>query len=264
MKLAAEIVSKVLVEIASHVRPGVNTFTLDCVAESAINKLGAYSYNKNYWPSWSRFAWPTVSCISVNNIVAHGLPSETTVLQEGDLVNIDIGIIDKNGDCGDAALTVGVGNLSEEDEQLLYYAKKVTYAGIQKLIDGVTNHEVAQAMENKAAERNFVINAQMCGHRIGKKMHEEPLIYHITNPFYHGDQYEQYSKFMRNTFHEGEVVCLEPCVTFKDKWGVIDPQTGWTVQTRDHRKSAMFEHMIQIGKDGFEVLTTHFAPDVII
>lgn len=256
--LAADIVSEVLLEVASHIRPGVTTFMLDCVAEQKIKELGAYSYNKGYHPEWAKFPWPTVSCISVNNIIAHGLPSERVVLTEGDLVNIDLGIVDKNGNCGDAALTVGVGNLAPEDEKLLRYAKNVTYAGIRRLADGMVNHQIAQAMENLAATGGFVINHQLCGHRIGKKMHEEPLIYHVTNPYTNGEQYEQYTKFMRTPFHSGEIVCLEPCITFKDKWGIIDPQTGWTFQTRDGRKSAMFEHMVLVKKDGYEILTNHF------
>lgn len=253
---AADLTSEILLEAKKHAVPGVSTFTIDAIIEKTIKKLGARSYNKGYHPKWARYPYPTVSCISVNNTIAHGIPSEDIVLQNGDIVNIDVGIIAPDGLCGDAAFTLPVGEISNKDEALLRYAKKILYAGISRVRGGVLLGEVVAAMHRVALERNYKINQQMAAHYIGKHMHEDAF-YQAPNPYNTKKEFEEYEKFMSRTLEAGQILCLEPCITEGDPFGQID-DNGWVLKTRDGAKSAMFEHMIKITPDGHEILTTHF------
>lgn len=259
---APELVTNVLLKMADHVRPGVSTFTLDTLAEYEIQKLGGFSYNKGYHPDWARFPYPAVSCISVNNEIVHGVPAVSKILKEGDIVSLDVGVIDEDGNCGDAAMTLPVGQISKEDQLLLHYAKSTLYAGIKKIKNGATIYDLAKAMETKAAERKFVINRQFTGHGIGRRMHMDPNILHVTNWLAHVDQkrFDEYETYMDVKLTTGQIICLEPQLTYTDPWGMIDPNTGWTAVTKDGRKSAFFEHMIRVLDDGYEILTTHIQP----
>lgn len=258
---ANDLVSAVLTKLVKHVRPGVTTFTLDCIAEEEIKALGGFSFNKGYHPAWARFPYPAVLCANVNDSIAHAIPNQRK-LKEGDIITLDLGVIDSEGNCGDAAICVPVGEISEQDKMLIRYAKSTLYAGIKVIKNGVTVRQIAQAMERKANERKFVINRQLAGHGIGKRMHEDPPIYQVTNHYAHVDEihYKTHERFMDIELKTGMTVCLEPMVTFSDSWGVIDSQTGWEFKTRDGKKSAMFEHMIKVTDDGHEILTTHFEP----
>lgn len=255
---APELVSQVLLAIKSHVRPGISTFTLDSIAEKKLKEFGGKSYNKGYHPKWARYPFPATTCMSVNNVVAHGIPSEK-LLRKGDIVNVDLGVIDEDGNCGDAAFTLAVGELSANDEMLLRYAKKILYAGISKVKGGVTVGEIVSAMQRVALERNMMINAQMCSHYIGKHMHENAF-YNAPNPYIIKEDFERYDKEqMGIKLEAGKILCLEPIITNgRDKWGQID-QNGWEIRTQDGAKSAYFEHMILIKEDGHEILTNHFT-----
>ena len=111
-----DIESEILITLASHVRPGITTLTLNHLAKDLIEQYDVASFNRGYYPTWAPEPYPYETCIAVNNEIVHGIPSER-VLKEGDLVNIDLGII-KDNQCADAALTVGVGKISEEDQLL--------------------------------------------------------------------------------------------------------------------------------------------------
>lgn len=256
---AQDLASQVLLAVKPHVVPGVSTFALDTIAAKTLKELGGFSYNKGYHPSWARFPWPTTTCISVNNVIAHGIPSENVILQNGDLCNIDIGVLDQDGNCGDCSFSLGVGDISDKDEILLRYAKKVLYAGISKVKAGAMIGDLVAAMQRVANERNMIINGQMASHYIGKEMHESAF-YNAPNPYRDKEKFEEYEKeYMSEKLQAGRILCLEPIITNgKDQWGQID-QNGWELRTRDGAKSAYFEHMIKILPDGYEILTTHFT-----
>src|SRR5690348_13663970 len=124
-----DIESTILKEVASHVRPGVTTLTLNNLARQLMKEYDVASCDLGYYPSWAPAPYPYHTCISVNNEIVHGMPADRP-LRNGDLVNIDISI-EKDGACADAALTVGVGEISDADRELLHYAKKSLYAGIE-------------------------------------------------------------------------------------------------------------------------------------
>ena len=253
MEKASFVVSKVLTFLKDNTKPNTNLVDLNAQAEDLIIKLGATSFNKGYQPTWSKTPFPTAVCMCINNEVAHSFPYREVngkkipkILQEGDIVSYDVGV-KINGLCGDAALTVSVGKIDSRAERLLYYAKNTLYEGIKMVKAGVTLEEVSASMEKYAMLRGFVINERYTGHGISKEMHEEPTIAHVYIP---NNEWNTY------ILKEGQMICLEPMLTYEDKEGFLQ-EDGWTSLTQDGRNSAFYEHMIKVTKEGSEILTTH-------
>ena len=237
-----DVVSDVLKLLVSNVKPGITTQELNDIGEKRVIELGAIPINKGYHPKWANSPFPAAVCISVNDEIAHGIPSERK-LENGDTIILDIGV-KKDGICGDAALTVGVGEISNRDDRLLRHAKMTLEEGIRHIRPGVKLKELARLMQTFALQRGYIINYRFCGHFIGKEMHEEPMIPHVTWPGL-GEQ----------ELKVGDMFCLEPILTYKDKFGV--PVNDWVVKTTDGKKAAMFESQILVTDDGCQVLTTH-------
>ncbi len=240
-----EIVSDILKLCASRVKPGITTLELDEIAEKRLKELGGESCNKGYKPEYAKVPYPATICTSVNDVIVHGVPNNEP-LRDGDIVNIDIGV-KKDGLCGDASLTVGVGELSNRNSRLIYYAKKVLEESIKLIKPGVEIREISRFIENYSKSRGFEPNIWYGGHGIGKEMHEAPFIHNIELPNIGKEQFEV-----------GKMYCIEPIITFKggDKEGYID-KDGWSFRTRDGKNSAFFEHQVLITKNGCEILTTH-------
>jgi methionyl aminopeptidase len=254
-----DIESLILKELASHVRPGITTMTLNNLARDLIKQYDVASFNRGYHPDWAPGPYPYETCISVNDEIVHGLPSER-VLKNGDLVNIDLGII-KDGQCADAALSVPVGEISEQDKMLLHFAKKALYRGIETIRDGVRVETIARAIEDTAWHRKFVVNCSFTGHAIGKEMHDGELyLYHARNPYYNDtEKAREYQKHLEVELKAGQIICLEPAITRGDRFG--EPtENGWTWRTRNGQKSVLFEHMVKVLPEGYEILTTHIEP----
>jgi methionyl aminopeptidase len=189
-------------------------------------------------------------CLSVNNTIAHGIPNEY-VLQEGDILNVDTGV-KLNGVCGDCAMTVPIGKIDNKHERLLRFANRACYVGIQQIKAGVSVIEIARAVETYARQMGYVTNRVFSGHDISEEMHEKVVI-----PFF----YDLHPKYLQHfggmKLEAGQVVCIEPMLTFKDNQGKL-LQDGWGLVTKDGKYSAMFEHMALVKDDGFEILTDHF------
>lgn len=242
-KKAWEIVSDVLRLVSQEAKPGVTTLELNNIGERRVLELGGTCYNKGYKPKFAPTPFPFAMCIGVNNELAHGFPSDEKLV-EGDLVSFDIGV-KKDNLCGDGALTVGVGKITHRDERLLHYARKTLEEGIKLIRAGVKTKEIARAMEQYAGFRGYVINHNFCGHAIGQEMHEDPLIPHVSLPGFGEDELK-----------DGQMICLEPILTYKDKLGK-PKENGWTWETTDGKRSAIFEEQILITKTSYEILTTH-------
>lgn len=242
MRNGADIISTILKGLAGTIKPGVNGKQVEEVAEKMIQGFEVQSINKGYNPS-GKNPFPSVLCISVNSMIAHGIPLPEPFI-EGDLVNLDMGIM-VEGMAFDAALTVGVGKLENKHERLLRYAKQTLYAAIEKVRPGVTIREIAHTIETYAAQRGYVVNKSFCGHGIGKEMHMPPQVYNTVE---NDPRLEYYDYQLK----EGEVICIEPMLTFSDNTG-IQMQDGWLVATRDGKYSAMFEHMVKVTKDGHDM-----------
>lgn len=243
-----EAISIILQEMATMAQPGTKTIDIDAHAEKRIAELGATSINKGYNHETAKAPWPNATCINVNNTIAHGYPNSYQ-LQEGDIVSFDLGIKIGN-ECADAALTVGVGSISNARQRLLYYAKQTVYEAIKYMQPGAKTQDIAKVIEAHALARGYLVNRRFAGHRIGEQMHMKPNIYNTLDE---GQKYH-------GTLKVGEIYCVEPMLTVgKDNMGLFIDPAGWCCVTMDGKDSAFFEHMVEITDTGPKILTTHFT-----
>lgn len=244
---AYEAISIILQEMAAMAQPGVKTIEINDMAERRIGELGATSYNKGYKHETARAPWEFATCINVNSIIAHGRPGDYA-LQEGDIVSFDLGI-KKDGECADAALSVGVGEIDNRRRRLLYYAKQTVYEAIKYMTSGMKTEDLARIIEMHASSRGYLVNRRFAGHRIGAEMHMKPNIYNTQEDTHN-----------YGVLEIGQVYCIEPMLTpGKDNMGLfVDPDL-WTCITGDGADSAFFEHMVEITENGPKILTTHFT-----
>lgn len=258
----ADCVSEVLRSVVEKAAVGVNLLDLEKRAETTMQLLGAVSADKGYKPEWAPVPFPSSLCLGVNDIISHPIPRDYQ-LKDGDLLHIDCGVI-IDGWCGDAGLTIPIGTVSNQDERLLRYAKRALYEGIRQVKPGIKVTEIGRAIERYAGRMGYVVNKVFYGHGIGKTMHEGLQIPHFDVPPQEKKievkpgkyRYEYHEPENIPTLVEGDVICIEPMLTYKDPIGMRD-NDGWTVRTRDGRKSCFFEHMVRVTNLGHEVLTTH-------
>ena len=243
---AYEIVSEVLKMMMRMAVPGARGIDIDEAAEAEVIRLGGKSYNKGYKPVWAKEPYPSVCCINVNSIIAHGIPTDY-VFQEGDIVGFDLGVLDGEGNCGDAAVTVSIGQISNEKARLLRHARFACYEGIKQVRPGINTYEITKAIERYSLQRGFRVNRNFSGHGIGKEMHMRPHIYNTT------EEKNEYAELS-----VGQILCIEPMLTTgKDAVGLM-VKNGWSFVTSDGKPSAVFEHMVEVTQDGCKILTTHF------
>ena len=204
--------------------------------------------------------------MGVNDAISHAIPINY-VLQDGDLLTIDCGLI-VDGKAGDAGLTIPIGTVSDGNERLLRYTKRALYEGIKQIKSGVKVTEIGKAIELYAKKMGFVVNKNLHGHGIGTQMHEEPSIPHFdigleeVKELVNGKtKYTYKERDNIPTLQEGQVLCIEPHLTYKDFIGVRDSD-GWTIRTRDKRNSAFMEEMVRVTSLGYEVLT-HIGGGII-
>lgn len=244
----ARILSAILKQLAAAALPGTNCLTLESLASDLIKASNVTPYNQGYHPDWAAVPFPNVLCLCVNDEIGHGYAKDR-ILNEGDLVSLDIGI--KSGNvCADAALTVPVGRVSEQDQRLLKHARRALYEGINKVKPGVHTFDVGKAIADYAKRKKYVVNESLIGHGIGEEMHEDPGIPHFG--CWIGTQ--KFGQILK----VGQVICLEPMLTYQDSYGYI-ADDGWTRKTIDGRKSAFFEHMIEVTPTGYKILTDHIS-----
>jgi methionyl aminopeptidase len=234
MRQAGRIVATVLDVLKGQVRPGMKTEELDVIAVKELEKLGAKPSFKGYR------GYPANLCVSVNDEIVHGIPGKR-VLRNGDIVSLDFGAI-YNGFQGDAALTVGVGDISPEAERLIETTRGALEAGIAAARDGARLGDVSVAIQNYAESRGYSVVREYTGHGIGREMHEEPQIPNFGLP---GQGPE---------LKKGMTIALEPMVNIGD-WRTRVDDNHWTVLTIDGSLSAHFENTIAITDSGSEVLT---------
>lgn len=231
----ALIVSKTLAEVGRHIAPGVQTMELDKIAEAFIRANGAEPGFLGYG------GFPYTLCISVNDVVVHGFPSDYK-LKEGDIVSVDCGTIYK-GFYGDSAYTFPVGKVSEETQTLLDVTKESLYRGIEKAVIGNRIGDVGHAIQSYAESFGFSVVREMVGHGIGKNMHEHP---EVPNYGRNGS-----GKKLVN----GMTICIEPMINAGEK-AIYLHENGWAVSTADGKYSAHFELTVAINGGHPDVLST--------
>jgi methionyl aminopeptidase len=235
MRKAGKVVSEMHEECIRAAKPGASTLDVDAVARAVIERRGARSNFLNY------HGFPAVVCTSPNNVIVHGIPSADVVLAEGDILSIDCGAIIE-GWHADAAVTVPVGEIDAESQRLIDVTRESLDAAIAQVVEGNRLGDIGAAVEGKAEEAGFTVVREYVGHGIGTAMHEEPQI----------PNYGPAGRGLK--LKEGHVVAIEPMVNAGGpETRVLDD--GWTVITRDGRRSAHFEHTIAVTDHGPEVLT---------
>jgi methionyl aminopeptidase len=225
--VAGTIVRRMLEVMKQAVRPGITTAELDEVGATIMRRLGARSA-----PALV-YKFPGVSCISVNEEAVHGIPG-TRKLQEGDLVKLDV-TVEKDGFMADAAITVPVGGVSDEDEHLMACAERAFKDAMQVAYAGRRVFEIGRAIERQVRRHGFSVIRDLGGHGIGRTIHEPPSVPNYPDPR------------ANQVLTEGLVITVEPIIAAGTA-RVIMAEDGWTVRTADCQKSAHFEHSLVITK----------------
>jgi methionyl aminopeptidase len=238
MRRANVIVAEILEELKKKVAPGVTTAALDALAEELIYKKKARPAFKGYTMAGRVF--PCVLCTSINEEIVHGIPSERT-LQEGDIIGLDFGVI-YDGYYGDSAVTVGVGEVSEEAQQLMRVTEEALYKGIEQLREGKRLGDLASVIQKTVEGRGFSVVRAFVGHGIGKNLHEEPPVPNYGEP----------DRGLR--LREGMVLAIEPMVNAGGHEVEIK-EDGWTAITKDGSLAAHFEHSVAVTKNGPYILS---------
>lgn len=235
MKDACRISALALRVAGEAVKPGVTTYEIDNIVKSYIEKQGAI-------PSFLGYGgFPASACISVNDVVIHGIPSKKCVLKEGDIVSVDVGAYYK-GFHGDNAYTFPCGKISADAQALLDATKESLYEGINKALAGNRTGDIGSAVQQYVEARSYSVVREYVGHGVGAKLHEDPSV-----PNYgfagHGTR-----------LIPGMTIAIEPMVN-QGKHYTRKLNDGWTVLTVDGKLSAHFEHTVAITPDGPKIMT---------
>lgn len=244
MRQAGAVVADVLSELQRIAVPGVTTAHLDGVALRMTATAGAEALFKGVRSPQARRPFPGAICASVNDEVVHGIPSDKAVLKAGDILSIDFGVR-LNGYCGDAAVTVPIGEITPENRRLVDTTREVLGIAISLAKPGGRWSQVAGRMQDLAETRGFSVVRDFVGHGIGSRMHEDPKVPNFVSEELLADDI---------LLTEGMVIAVEPMIN-AGGYAVRTVNNGWTVVTKDGRCSAHFEHTIAIVKGGCEVLT---------
>ena len=237
MREAGRIVAEVLSGIRQAVEPGITTADLEAVADRIIvGKYGAIPSFKGYR------GFPGMICSSINEEIVHGIPGDR-VLNEGDIISVDVGVIHK-GFHGDSAITVAVGEIDAESQRLMDATAEALQVGIEASKPGKFTTDVSKAIQECAESYGYSVVREYTGHGIGRNMHEDPQIPNYFEP--------RFGRRIR--LRPGMTFALEPMVNVGD-WRTRVLDDHWTVVTADGKRSAHFEHTVAVTKNGPEILT---------
>jgi len=239
IRQSALMVSATLTEVAKFLKPGITTKSIDEMAEAFIRDNGGIPSFKGY------HGFPASLCISVNDVVVHGFPSQYE-LKDGDIISVDCGFY-KNGYHGDSAYTFAIGNVRPEVLKLLKVTKEAVFRGVAQAKDHNRVGDISFAVENFTSRENgYGVVRELVGHGVGKELHEDPQ---VPNNGKRGDG---------KKLKEGMVLAIEPMINLgrRDVYTLDD---GWTVVTKDRQPSAHFEHTTAVRKHTGEPLSS-FAP----
>jgi methionyl aminopeptidase len=229
------LVGSTLAEVARHIKPGIKTIELDRIAETFIRDNGAKPAFKGYR------GFPGTLCISVNEVVVHGIPGDRE-LRDGDLVSVDCGTI-INGYYGDSAYSFGVGDVSDDVLLLMKRTKESLYKGIEAARLAKRIGDIGFEVQSYVESFGYSVVRDLVGHGLGKSLHEKPDV-----PNYG-------KRGTGNLLSEGLVICIEPMINMGKK-SIVQEKDGWTIRTADKLPSAHFEHAIAIRKRGTDLLSS--------
>jgi methionyl aminopeptidase len=234
MRQAGKVVAEVLMRLKEEIKPGIKTRLLDTIASEELKKKEAKASFKGYR------GYPASLCVSINDEIVHGIPDDR-LLKEGDIVSLDFGAYVK-GFHGDAAITVGVGKISDQAQELLSTTESALMAGIKEARAGSHMGDVSAIIQEYAEKKGFSVVREYCGHGIGRNLHEDPQVPNFG------------TVGMGIRLQKGMTIAIEPMITTGD-WKTRINKNKWTVHTADNSLAAHFEHTIAIWDNEAEILT---------
>ncbi len=237
MAQGGRLLAEILTEIKNQVKPGIGTMELDDLAEKLILQKGGQPSFKNYQSSAEQKPFPTTLCTSINDEVVHAPARPNRILKEGDIIGLDIGM-EYQGGFTDMAVTVGVGKVSQEAENLMATARECLNLAIEQFKEGNYLSDLAKAIEDYAHENGFSVVKELVGHGVGQKVHEDPNV-----PNYVTEE----SKNIE--IKRGMTIAIEPMVN-AGSWQVKLLDDGLTFATADGSLSAQFEHTVALDHEG--------------
>ena len=235
MREAGAMLHEVLTQLKGKIEPGISTYELDRFAEKLIRSFGAVPSFLNY------NGFPATLCTSVDSQVVHGIPSKSTVLKEGQIVSIDAGLI-LDGWQSDSAFTAPVGRISEEAQRLIDVTEQSFFAALDVAKEGYRISDIGHVVQKYVEERGFSTVRALCGHGIGRELHEDPSVPNYGIPG-HGVR-----------LRRGMTICIEPMIAAGD-YHVKTLKDGWTVVTSDGSLCSHYEHTILITDGEPELLS---------
>ncbi|MCE9643921.1 type I methionyl aminopeptidase [Candidatus Parcubacteria bacterium] len=242
LREAGKILASVVEEVKGACRPGVSTLELDALTARLMRERGGEPALVGYQPEGADRPYPATLCVSVNNEVVHGIPTAQQILKEGDIVGLDT-VLKYKGLFIDMAMTVGVGDISEQDQKLMRVTQSALSAAIEVCRAGNTVNDIGCAIEKVVKKSGFGLVEDLGGHGVGHAVHEEPYIQNYC------------VKGSGTKLRPGMVLALEPIVNAGSMQVVLDKKDGYTYRTRDGKRSAHFEHSVLVTDGDPEILT---------
>ena len=234
MRKAGMLVSEMHRFIKPYIKEGITTLELDRLCEKFILEHDAVPTCKGFE------GYPNALCTSVNDVVVHGIPNRKK-LKDGDIITIDV-VIGYKGYQGDAAWTYAVGEVDDDKKYLMEHTEKALYEGLKEVKPGNRIGDISASVQKYAEDHHLGVVRELCGHGIGRDMHEDPEVPNFGTP---------------NTgprLKPGMVICIEPMITFGKRYVEV-LEDDWTVVTEDHSPAAHYEHTVLVTDDGYEILT---------
>ena len=235
MRESCRIVKETLDFVGKNIHAGMTTKEVDELVYKYITSCGAYPSELGYE------GYPASSCISINEVVVHGIPGDRVIL-DGDIVSVDI-TAEKNGFHGDAARTFLIGNVSEEKRKLVKVTEECFFKAIEGLQAGTPLYDIGYAVQTHAESHGYGVVRALTGHGIGSSMHEDPSV----------PNYGRKGTGMR--LRAGMTICIEPMITMGTYKVYQDRNDGWTITTADGKPAAHYENTVLITENGVEILT---------
>lgn len=236
IRKSSQLAGNCLKMISDYVKEGVSTEYLNTVLDEYIRDHKAIPATLGY------SGFPKSCCISLNEVICHGIPNEKTILKDGDILNIDVTTI-LDGYYGDTSTMFTIGEISEKAENLVIDTEHMLYLGIDEVKPGKRFGSIGFAIANYAKKKKYSVVYEFCGHGVGIEFHEEPHVEHI------GKKYEGAK------FKPGMIFTIEPMINLGRPKAIIDKEDGWTARTIDGKLSAQFEHTILVTETGVEILS---------
>lgn len=236
MEYSGKVTYEVLMELKNVIKPGISTLDID-------KFVYEYIKSKDCEPAFLGYdGFPASACVSINDVVVHGIPSSGDILKDGDIVSVDVGSIYK-GYYSDSAYTYIVGNVSDNVKKFVYNTREALYNGLSVIKEGVSLNEVCKSIESVAKANGYGVIRELTGHGVGKDLHEDPYI-----PNYSNDECKDI------ILKAGNTLAIEPMFSMgnKDVWLL---ENGWSIATQDNSLCAHFEHTVLVTKDGYKILT---------